>query len=528
MPTFLVSKLTKKQPREFLTRTVGLSEQAAIDIIDGLPDEFVDVLSLPLTLKMLALVYVNANHTVPTSRSDLFRQCVNLLLERSESRGHFLVDRSDKLRLLSLLATWMQDNDAYKFSPHQLSNLLQKWTTDLKNDFNVSHLHIHGTLKLQDELVQSGLFRTAADGNVEFLHRTFTAYLAALNIQASEVSKLLVQASWQTSLLLWASLRPFSETDVLVELLAEQPVLLGAVMRERHAQRAELDAPYASIPVGEYFARLAYYFDMFLAQFKALTDLRWGLSKVPGHIQAVVSTASSTEYLLLWRVAHRNDPNYAVLLNWEEFEPIIGGFTDRHSATTWHIPIRLMNKYHPLEAAYSWTVRALQESLLLTNWTWTPTINPPPRVPQHPAIAALLERFEYYREFVETLPDSVKALLPFYATAGFDLVADIHYPGNLNEATIVYALLPRQGAEMRIDVRFLGTGGQPGETPILAEGEGGRWYATFDGQTILLSKLQSAMVESLISERASFQAQKWLRSDLSEHLPGFPPKGWQL
>jgi hypothetical protein len=519
-PTFTIMPLKGHDIRDFLTGTLGLSEEDAFAIADGFPSEFQDLLSLPLTLKMLAVVYLNGQRRIPQSRSALYAMCIDIL-----------IDRSDKVKVLSLTAKWMQDNGRYNLSMVEFAKLLQEWISATDNALGVSHLASIDMLRLRTELQQSELFRSTDDGGVEFIHRTFVAYLGALDITVGELGTLVTKSEWETSLLLWASMHPIATTNALLEHLTGNPVLLGAVIRERSAQRATV--PSHAITIPEWFETLVEHFNRLANDFEVLHERRWGVAIPHPPLQAIIAPPGPANgYALVWQ--SRPEGETASIL-WLPHDTLISAVHGaRHALTRertpvviWLFPVWLLQKYHPVEVAYLWVLRSILNMLVLVNWLWSPNIHWPAGIERpHWAVTTLMERYAYYREFIEGLPDAIKERLPLYARGDFDLVADVREGADV-QSGVTYAYLPNAGlgAGMSIHQRLIGAG-DTGQTPILVEGENGRWTANLDNRTQEVLHLQAEMLNHLADTRVTHQAQKWIRDDLEKYLPGYPPAEW--
>ncbi|MGA7730570.1 MAG: SIR2 family protein, partial [Chloroflexia bacterium] len=140
MPSFTISPLKASEVDEFLMTTLGLSKADVLAIREGLPDEFRDIQSSPFTLELLALVYLNAGGALPRSRSELYRESISILLDRSERRGYTSVERGVKVHLLSQVASWMQNNGMYRISMSALGILIRHGLTITDNDYDESRV----------------------------------------------------------------------------------------------------------------------------------------------------------------------------------------------------------------------------------------------------------------------------------------------------------------------------------------------------------------------------------------------------
>ena len=315
--------------------------------------------------------------------------------------------------------------------------------------------------------------------------------------------------------------RHFSDSLLVID----NPLLLGATIRERTAQR-DLSRPVRQASA-VWLADFVRYFNRIAEQFPALFDQRWGVPMPSLPLEGVVTTPiGSGGHALVWRTATGSIGGPIMWANHRTLERIIDRISAQAPLPVWLIPVWMLEKYHPLEAAYNWVLRTLHDRLLLVNWLWQPRNTPTTDEEPHPAVAILLESFAYYKAFVDTLPKLVRDKLPFYAQSGFDLVADIHEHSDPDRARIVYAFMPRPGSQVTFHQHVLDETDQHNVTTLLIEGSDGTWSANIDGGQHSVLSLHSAMLYHVLGERATHQAQSWLRSDLKKHLPGFPPGVW--
>jgi len=520
LPTFRLLPLNREQAQRILLGLPDIDHKDASVIWNALPAESRHLTTSPLTLRMLAYTYIHSDHQVPRSRSPLYQEVINGIFALSERKGFIEFDRSDKLNLLALLARWMQDNETYRVSSARLSFLMNSWIVDDNDNLPLTHLQSCDQLRLRSEFVQSGLLRITMDGDVEFVHPTFRAYLAALTISVDELDVLLDKNSWRTSLPLWASLRARRETDALVDLLVEHPLLLGRVVRERRERREQIALSEAQLQT--YFEQLNQLFQRFMKQFPVfLRDAPWE-SLTEAGLTLLVIPSSVTGFTLAWQSSETGTIS-TQWTNSEQLQTIAENVGDGLPWPVFLLPMEILQRYHPLEVVYLWIVRSLFDLLVFVSLEGgIDTTILGRQTDSHPAIALVVNRFVLYRALANGLPTELRAHLPFYATQGYDLAVEVL--DYLDFPTVRFAVVPSQESE-NISV-FASILQKTNDTALFERDEDGNWCFQAARTVRIVSAVEQVSAGELMKEPPGFTAQKWLKADLESHLPGFPPQPW--
>jgi len=470
---------------------------------------------------MMAYVYLQSEHQVPKSRSPLYQEVIKGILARSEEKGLIEFDRSDKVSLLALLARWMQNNEIYVVSPARISCLIDRWVISGDDRFQFAHLRCCDQLRLRNELIQSGLLRTTLDGDVEFIHPTFRAYLAALTVSVDELTAIVGKSAWRTSLILWASLREICETDVLVNLLIEHPLLLGQVMRERAERRDGITLSKAELQ--KYFKRMNRFFHEFVRQFPIFLKNPPWKSLTEKRLKLVVAQSSATGYVLTWQ-SSENDIDTIRWTTCTELCQLVENTDSAFPLPLWLLPTEIIQKYHSLEVVYLWVVRSLFDLLVFAGWKGGLDVSDfGQQVDSHPAIALIANRFLLCQEFASGLPREIRDQLPFYCNKEYDLAIEVHE--FLTPPIVRYAVVPgHEPGHVSIVQSILK---EPDDASLLfRRDEDGYWHFQVDKIARKVSSVEQVIIGQLMTESPGSWAQRRLRAELQECLPGFPPGAW--
>ncbi len=517
LPTFKLLPLSDQVGEQIVRQVIPNIPLGLAELRAGLPQESHHLLTSPLTLRMLAEIYVYSNGHVPRSRSPLYQAALGRFLELNELKGYALFDRSDKGRMLAALGKWMQDTETYSVSMTQLGALISSWTS-LGSSSGLAHLAGSDLLRLREELAHSGVLQVNTAGNLEFTHSTYRAFLAASALEARSLPEVLELSAWRTSLVLWASLREQAETDSLVELLRNHPILLGQVLRER----AEKRHPQArnGEQERECFSRFFDYFSALASQFSLLLQGKpW--SGLPHDHLGLTVTRTNAGYVLIWHLVDDFPP-----VRWTSTQDLVELAGRAGSAVPlpiWTLPIAIAQKYHPLELAYIWVLRSIYELLHHVGWQGGLMVAEVARDKGvDPAVSLLLNRFMRFHDLCTELPMELRQGLPFYATQSFDLAIEVHK--YLDPSIVRFAVVPgHDPAAICVSPTVLNNASDQG---VFEKVGPNSWQ--FKGKEAVqeASSLEEIELTQLQHMSPGQVAEGWLKKHLEESLYGYPPEAW--
>jgi hypothetical protein len=554
LPTFVLAKLNQDRAIDILTRFRDINREAAESILAALPSELNSLAKLPLALSMIGYAYLTNQRTVPASRAALYKIVVDGFLSQPH-RNLGLLDKSEKLHLLSLLARWMQDCEIYSISALGLGGLLTEWMESGENLFKIAHLRTK-ELQVREELLKSGLLKPNAVGEYEFAHEAFRIYLAAQMLTIEGMSAALQNPTQRTSIVLWAGVRKRPEVDVLLDQLARYPLTLGRVLQERSDHHEVIRVSLTDEP--GYFVRLFENFLELSRQFKILHPFAMWRLLAEGTLGMLVAQASNGSYLTSWHEIKAKDEK----VEWVPVEEITKILVDTRSITSgfpcWLFPKQVVELRHPAELAYSHILRALDTlidalpntggGLDIERMKNDPSLSPGIAKIQ-PAINAVFGRFQRYNDLGNELPLELRAELPFYASQGYDQLIEVY--AYQEPAVVRYVTLPGLEANtIRFVPSFLTS---PDEEPLFKKVSDGIWHVQFEGDVRevrlgeseifgetgrLVSEstdrqvddqptlVKEETVESVLATTPAAVAKEWLKDDLTRLLYGFPVKTW--
>lgn len=514
LPTYRLTPLDENQARNILTSAKNVSSKDAYSIIHSLPPESRHLAQAPLTLQMLAYIYIRSDKHLPRSRALLYEKVVEGLLALSEQKGFSEIERSDKITALSLLARWMQDNEIYVISPATLSILLKEWIEAFPALGAIKNLY-----QLRVEIIQSGLLLRRLDTNIEFIHPSFRSFLAAQTIQRNDLQRLVEKASWRSSLLFWTSLHTLQTTDCLIDIVTEDVIFLGRLIQERTEKRA---SEKRDITEQTFFERLHFSFRTLASRFPILLkDTPW--KHLPeNRLQLVVGKAEDGSYLLYWREADSKSHSVS-FLNCSEIIKQARHAEDSVPLPLFVLPPDLIFRYHSLEITYFWIMRALYDLLVFIGIRGG--IDPSDFEKKHklnPAIALVTNRFLLYQEIASGLPFEILSRLPFYANNPFKLAIEII---NYSEPPVLlYAISPSPDPKKADIIQSVLD--EEKEAPGMFRIKGGLWYLKIGDEEKAVPDVEEVLLGRILTEQPSNQAQQWLLKDLISFLPLFPPASW--
>jgi hypothetical protein len=401
-----------------------------------------------------------------------------------------------------------------------MSSLIEEWVAAERGRPHLFHLRTSEPLRLRRELLRSGLLRRTTDGDVEFTHPTFRAYLAAATVSVDELPTLVDRSSWRMSLALWASLQGRQQSDRLVDLLAECPLLLGQLIRERAQQRLEITSDEDP---QTYFKRFSYFFVQLIREFPLLLRDLPGPSLLEGPVRLVVAESTGSNYVLLWQPSS-GDADSVEWVPFAELHELAQAEGWGFPLPVWLLPLDAIRRYHPLELAYLWVVRSLYDLVAFSVWEGgVAAAEFTAHRGGHPAAAHVVNAFGLYRHIASELPGEVRQQLPFNGYEDADLAIEVHC---YREPLIVrFALAPaREQGESAVVVSVLD---EPAEAKsLLSRGADGTWALHVEGTERQLAGVQEIGIEQLAIQPSGQAAQRWLEEDLGRCLPRFPPEAW--
>jgi hypothetical protein len=518
LPTWRILPLDTKQGEEILLTLPDVSKKDAWAILESLPQESRHLTTSPLTLHMLAYVYMHSDRQFPRTRSLLYKQVVNAILMLSEQKGFFEIDRSDKERLLALLARWMQENEQNSVSPSVVSSLIDSWMQDKDNTYYINHLQSYDALSIRNELAQTGLLQYSLDGEFQFIHPTFRSYFAAITLDSSDLLKFLDNPIWTTTILFWSSITNKANTDTLIELLADHPLLLGRVIIEQADQRGEV-----VLNVQErisYIENFSYFFRTFVKHFPSLL---WGQPwklLLEDRLKVRISQNDSG-YILEWQPMERDKTQIDWAINDKQVHK---GNEHTFPSPIWIIPLNVIHKYHPLELAYLWIMGMLYEVLAFGGWRGGIDVTKTTGDGKvHLGVALVTNRFLLYNEFAKGLPQSVQDQLPFYGSREYDI--GIEVDERIRPPTVQFAVMTGKHQE-QITLTQSILREDSDDLPLFFENEDGDWVFKTDDTVREISTVDQISLSELLVQPPGVFTTRMLLTDLERILPGFPPQLW--
>ncbi|MBN1811340.1 MAG: hypothetical protein JXA14_05860 [Anaerolineae bacterium] len=520
LKAFRVEPLTVAAARRLLLQLPGIDPEEATAILHGLSQESTHLTCSPLTLRMLAFAYMQDPTRVRSAQGLLYKDIVDGVLAQSEERGFVQFERSDKLALLGELARWMQDNELYRLSSHTLGSLLSDWVSADRGQDTLRHLASADLLQLRHEIVQSGLLHTLSTGDLQFTHPSFMAHLAATRLKRQELALIVGHPAWYASLIHWASFHDREESDQLVELLEQHPVLLAEVLCARRNNRTEHRVPSAP---QDFFDQYARNFVGFVRQFPILLlDPPWSALQ-EGRIKLVVAESTEGGFALTWQEANKGQC-HVEWVDITELHSRVRNMPACFPQLIWLVPREVVQHYHPLEMVYLWVARSLYDLLVFT--TLSREEDGTMLASQqgwHEAVGHVVEIFVLYYHIAGGLPEALRRRLRYTASRGFELVVDVlghEDPPLLRYGTA--AVDYHQGIHISVSE----TDKSHAEDGRIQRGEVGGWVAEVDGRTVNLDEIRGMVLTQLSVEWARHLAKTSLLSELRALLPGFPPEPW--
>ncbi|MDF5332196.1 NACHT domain-containing protein [Vibrio parahaemolyticus] len=182
--------------------------------------------SSPLLCAMLCALNIDRNAILPQERGELYKIVMEVLLERRDSERKICADlnlsitRAQKEILLQNLAYWML-----------LNNKQTVTITEAEECFQRAIRMIPSLKAIEDKVTRhlldrSSVIRESSVGHVDFIHKTFSEYLAAKYIVDDNSIHLLVENAhidaWKEVVVMASMHTNLKQSNKLIELLIER------------------------------------------------------------------------------------------------------------------------------------------------------------------------------------------------------------------------------------------------------------------------------------------------------------------
>lgn len=520
LPAFKVMSLSTEQSIKILGNVAEINNKDVTNIRYGLQPDSQYLLKNPLLLKMLAYHYVHTNKLIPRSRSPLYQNVIDGILTLSERKGFLEFDKDLKIKILALIADWMQNNEIYSISPSTISNLLSEWSKEnsLISSQTLSNLN-HPRLTL--EILNSGLFKIQLNGNIQFIHSTFMSFLAMHTITEERVKDLVLESKWDNSIMFWASQVELGKSEIIFDHLTENLTLLGQLLEERTEKR--VNQGLEDFNWSNYFDSFCYHFLKLVRQFPLLLSYKPWDKLVLSGLNLFVCGVENDNFMIYFQPSNTHDSKLEIVER-KEIEKL-----QKVEATTMPLPLFLVPKriamnYHPLELCYLWILRSLFDHLyFFGRGGGINTSNVNSKFLPDPAFGLIINRFVLFQDLCSKLPSSIQTKLPFYATQPFSLVIELHGYSDRPFAryAIVENLRPKEISVIPIHYSTL----QEVENRIKRHKDGTA-EVNFNNRKFISTFSEDVRLNDLHTRSPGAIAQSWLRDFLQTNLVGFPPKDW--
>jgi Leucine-rich repeat (LRR) protein len=179
----------------------------------------------PLLCAMLCALHRDRRTQVPADRSELYRIALETLIDRRDverrvATSKFSLTLPQKLNLLQAIAHWLMLNDLSDASREDVIGQLELRLQSMRK-VSAAAATVYDYL-----LERSGLLREPVVGRVDFLHRTFQEYLAALEVVSLNNINMLVEKAtndqWREVIILACGrAAPDQQEKLIVGLLAK-------------------------------------------------------------------------------------------------------------------------------------------------------------------------------------------------------------------------------------------------------------------------------------------------------------------
>ncbi len=199
--------------------------------------------SSPLLCAIICTLNFKAQLRVATSRNDLYRTAVRLLVHERDSLKQVtdpiydLLSYDDKERLLSETAYWLVRNDKVTVSNDELISFLSKtispqqierWEHGLQFSDARGETTRDQVIKMTAAalVVRSGLLQQVGVDEIQFVHKTFQEYLASISIRWHDDELLLIKSldirRWNELVILTVTTTTQSKSKEMLRLLLKR------------------------------------------------------------------------------------------------------------------------------------------------------------------------------------------------------------------------------------------------------------------------------------------------------------------
>jgi Leucine-rich repeat (LRR) protein len=185
--------------------------------------------STPLLCAMICALHRERRETLPNARLQLYRECIEMLLDRRDAGRDIPLDETYPIGLNELQKTDLLQSLALKLmrlnrSDLEIERVDEHFATELKK----TNLPASVTGKQIRELFvdRAGLLRSPIEGQIDFAHRTFQEYLAAKaaldDDSLEELLQRVMDDQWRESIIVAVGLARSKERAKLLSFLLDQ------------------------------------------------------------------------------------------------------------------------------------------------------------------------------------------------------------------------------------------------------------------------------------------------------------------
>lgn len=520
LPVYTIASLSREEASNILKNLPGLQQEDILQIIYTLPPESEHLISSPLTLIMLASVYKQLGFRPSLSRSGIYQQIVDGILTMNSKQASSGFDKSDLLLVLCYMAKWMQSTRTNTISASQLSSLLNSWTTGADSVPQLVYLKDGNLLRLRIELTSAGLLRFTPSGDIEFIHLTIQAYLAALTLNAEEIIDLAQYEHWQNTVVFWSSVVPRSDSNKLLEELTYRPILLGRLLIERNTI-GTLPEDQTSTKMEVYLERYFRAFCTLAKQFSVILKEEFWSHIRTERLGLYVLAARAGGYTLVWKPVNKGPAN----VKWcgvAQVKELISNIGNPMPLPIWLLSQADIDRFHPYELAYTHIIWCLYNLTELVSWEGGIDLVSFASVSDdaHPVVAQIISRFQLLNSFSEGLPDELRGDLPFYAREAFLIFVEVW--AYTEEPFVKYAILPPRD-ENAISVVPVVLNDSSSKL-LFQPTKDGLWRVDAVGYEEAHVSIVEESFRDVLLRAPGAHAQDILRDTLVKLLPGFPPQ----
>jgi hypothetical protein len=185
--------------------------------------------STPLLCAMICALHRERRETLPSARLQLYRECIEMLLDRRDSGRGIPLNETYPVGLNELQKTDLLQSLALKLMRLNRSDLETDRVDDhFATELKKTSLPASVTGKQIRELFvdRAGLLREPIVGKIDFAHRTFQEYLAAKaaldDDSLEELLQRVMDDQWRESIIVAAGLARLKERAKLLSVLLDQ------------------------------------------------------------------------------------------------------------------------------------------------------------------------------------------------------------------------------------------------------------------------------------------------------------------